>query len=339
MQVKKIFKFFGISVAILIVGVIVAGQIANYSVPVIDHPGKIYSINGKNMHLYCTGPHNDKQPTVVIIAGLGVQSPLYYDLQEELSKSVRTCTYDRAGNGWSEPNDLPAHAKNMSYELHQLLNAAKIEGPLILAGHSLGGTVGLIYSAEHEEQVAGIAFIDSSHYNQYHYFGQEYNDEIYRTHKELLSTFWIEEAIVKIGILTLLGGFVDNTSDVIDEDAQKMYKYFFTWNPPFEAIRSEVNNLERSLEQAKQAHYQRGKLPIVSLSASELDFSNLPEVKMSENERSDIHILFGKELADLSTEGKHVIVDRTNHMSIIQSKETVDHILSLIPLIESQHEN
>ncbi len=331
MQVKRFFKYFGVGVAILIGSVIIAGQIANYSVPIIDPPGKIYSVNGMDMHLYCTGPENDKQPTVVIIAGLGVQSPLYYDLQEELSKSVHTCTYDRAGNGWSGQNNEPAHAKNMSDELHQLLSTAEIKGPLILAGHSLGGAVSLIYSAEHEEDVAGIAFIDSSHYNQYHHFGQEYKDEIYRTHHELLSAFWIEEAIVKLGILTLLGGFVENTSDVIDEDTQKTYKYFFTWNPPFDAIRSEVNYLEQSLEQTKHAHYPRGTLPIVSMSASEMDFNNMPEVEMSENERREMHMFLGKELADLSNKGKHVVIEGTNHMNIIQNKETAEHILSLIP--------
>ena len=38
MRVKRFFKFFGVGVAILIAGVIIAGQIANYSVPVIDPP-------------------------------------------------------------------------------------------------------------------------------------------------------------------------------------------------------------------------------------------------------------------------------------------------------------
>ena len=46
-----------------------------------------------------------------------------------------------------------------------------------------------------------------------------------------------------------------------------------------------------------------------------------------------------KELADLSNNGKHVIVDGTNHMSIVQKKETADHILSLIPIIEEKQED
>ena len=331
MKIKRFFKFFGIGVAVLIAGVLVAGQIANFNVPIIEPPGTIYIVNGNEMHLYCIGPENDMQPTVVIVAGLGVQSPLYYNLQEELAKSIRTCTYDRAGNGWSESNGLPRHVKNMSNELNQLLSAAEIEGPIILAGHSLGGAVSLVYSDEHPEKVAGIAFIDSTHYNQYRYFGQEYNDEIYQKQKELLSTFWIDELVIKMGILTLLGGLVDNTAaSEIDEDVQKMYLYFFTHKPPFDSIRCEINYLEESLEQTKHAHYNREELPIVSLSASEIDYSSMPYVNMTDNERKEIHMMFGKELAELSTNGEHAIINGTNHMNIIQDKETAKQILNLI---------
>ena len=46
------------------------------------------------------------------------------------------------------------------------LQTAQIDGPIILAGHDVGGITGLVYSAEHKEQVAGLAFIDPSHYDQ-----------------------------------------------------------------------------------------------------------------------------------------------------------------------------
>ena len=42
-----------------------------------------------------------------------------------------------------------------------------------------------------------------------------------------------------------------------------------------------------------------------------------------------------KDLANLSNDGRHVIVNGTNHMSIVYNDETADHILSLIPNTES----
>ena len=332
MQIKRFFKYFGIGLAILVAIVLVAGQIAHYSVPVIDPPGKMYSVNGFGMHLYCTGPENDKEPTIIIITGAGTLSILYYPLQETLSETVRTCTYDRPGLGWSEPNGKPSYAKNMSDDLHHLLSTAQIDGPIILAGHSLGGIVSLIYSAEHDEQVAGIAFIDSSHYNQIEYFGEEYSDAIYNQTEEIKAGFWVLEVINRLGLLNLAEGFLDfnPTGVILDEDAKKATAYFGTWAPPFDAINSEGDNIKLSLEQGKKAHYSLGDLPIISVSASD-ELILVPQIDtgFSKEETKEIRKSFHKELADLSNSGKHVIVNGTNHMSIIQNQETAEHILSL----------
>jgi len=225
--------------------------------------------------------------------------------------------------------------KNMSNELFQLLQAAKIEGPLILAGHSLGGIVSLIYSAEHEDQVAGIAFIDSSHHNQFNYFGKDYSDEIYNQTDEIVASFWIVEIISKLGILNLIGIILESPES-IDDETQEMLAYFDTWAPPYAAIKSEITNLELSFEQGKEAFYARGDLPIIAISASDRDLTNLPETGLSEKVMKDVMMSFHKELADLSTNGRHEVVDGTDHMSILQNEATADHILSLIPHIESQ---
>ncbi|MDH3855334.1 MAG: alpha/beta hydrolase [Nitrosopumilus sp.] len=331
MQVKRFFKYFGIGIAILIGGVLVAGQIAHYSVPVVEPPGKIYSVNGTEMHLYCTGPENDAQPTVIIITGAGTPSPLYHPLQEDLSQSIRTCSYDRAGTGWSESNNIPANAKNMSDELYQLLQVANIDGPIILAGHSLGGIVSLIYSSEHEDHVAGIAFIDSSHYNQYDYFGNEFRESIYAQNKELAASFWLVELVSKSGILNLMGFIMGHPAEsVIDEDIQRMVVYFDTWAPPYDAVKSEIVNLELSFEQGREAHYNRGDLPIISISASDHDMTFFPKTGPTEQEMDEAFQSFREELADLSNNGRHVVVEGTDHISIVYNEDTAEHILSLI---------
>ncbi|QMU55245.1 MAG: alpha/beta fold hydrolase [Nitrosopumilus sp.] len=333
MQIKRFFKYFGIVISVLVVGVLVAGQIAYNTVPMIDQPGEIYSVNGTYMHLYCTGPENNEKPTVVIIAGGGVTSPLYYPLQEDLSETVRTCTYDRAGTGWSEPNNVPSNTKNMSDELYQLLQTAKIDGPILLTGHSLGGITSLIYSTEHEEQVAGIAFIDSSHYNQYDYFGKEFSDAVYQQNDELLANFWLLETASKIGIVSLITAISETSESEVSKEGQKMFAYFDRWAPPYDTMKSEIANLRLSFEQGKNAHYDRGDLPIISISASDDVASAFPKVGPSEQEINDAFETFPKELAALSNNGRHVVVEGTDHMSILYHEDTAQHILSLIPLI------
>ncbi len=334
-RVKRFFKYFGISIAILVVGVLVAGQIAYHSTPLVEPPGKLYSVDGKMMHLYCTGPENDEMSTIIIIAGGGTQSLHYYNLQEDLSNSVRTCSYDRAGSGWSEPNDVPPTAKKMSDELYKLLQTAKIDGPIILAGHSLGGLVSLIYSAEHEEQVVGIAFIDSSHYNQLDYFGKEYSDVVKKKTDELLAIFWIIELASQLGILNLMTSFSDISEFGINDEEKQMIRYFDRWTSQYATIKAETSNFEVSLEQAKEAHFARGDLPIISISASGNVPPDFPETVVSGEEWKRGFKALHKELADLSNNGRHVVVDGTDHMSIVYNDATADHILSLIPNIES----
>ena len=334
MRVKRFLKFFGISVAILIGVILVAGQIAYHSVPMMEPPGKIYSVEGTDMHLYCTGPENDSAPTIIIITGAGTQSPLYYSLQADLSETVRTCSYDRAGTGWSEPNGKLAHANNMSDELYRLLQTAKIDGPIILAGHSLGGIVSLIYSAEHEEQVAGIAFIDSSHYNQYDYFGKEFSDAVYKQNDDLLASFWLIELVSKLGIVSLTTIISEDSEAESNMDIQRMFAYFDRWTPLYATMKSEIVSLQTSFEQGKNAHYSRGDLPIISLSASDQDTSFFPKTGPSEQEIRDAFKSFHKDLTTLSSNGRHVIVEGTDHMSIVQNEKTAEHILSLIPLID-----
>lgn len=60
-------------------------------------------------------------------------------VQEEVAKTSRICTYDRAGMGYSEASPLPRTAKQFAKELHTLLEQANIPGPYVMVGHSSGG--------------------------------------------------------------------------------------------------------------------------------------------------------------------------------------------------------
>ncbi len=335
MKIKRLFKYFGMVIAILIGGVLVAGQIAYYGVPIIDAPGEMYSVNGAEIHMYCTGPENDEKPTIIIISGGGTPSYVYDNLRENLSETIRTCSYDIAGFGWSEPNDAPLTVKNMSDELYQLLQTAQIDGPVILAGHSLGGPVSLIYSAEHEEQVVGIAFIDSSHYNQIDYFGKEFSDLTDRQTEEFLASFWLIELVSRLGIINLMNTIFASSDSEQHREDHKISASFERWNPPYTGMKSVASNLKLSLEQTKEVHYDRGNLPIIAIAASDRSFVGFPDPELSEKEMMDVAMSFHKDLADLSSNGKFVIVNGTDHMSIVYDDETANHILSIIPNVES----
>jgi alpha/beta hydrolase fold len=99
-------------------------------------PGKIYRVNGHDMHLYCTG---EGSPTIVLEAGGENGFLKWAKVQTGLSKTTQVCSYDRAGFGWSTPGPDPRDAATIASELHALLQQAGVRGPLVLMGHSMAG--------------------------------------------------------------------------------------------------------------------------------------------------------------------------------------------------------
>lgn len=335
MQTKKFFKYFSIAILLLVGGFLVAGQIAYFSIEKIDPPGEMYHVNGSEIHMYCTGPENDARPTIIIISGGGTPSYVYDQLRENLSETIRTCSYDIAGFGWSEPNNFPLTVKNMSNELHLLLQAAQIDGDIVLAGHSMGGLVSLIYSADHKEQVAGIAFIDSSHYNQVGYFGDEFRKISDRQTEEFLANFWLVELGSRLGIMNLMDMIFSSSYSEQHRKDHEMSASLHRWNPPYAGMKSVISNFKLSLEQAKESHYDREDLPIISLSASNFPLGGEGLEEFSKQELIDAKRFIHQDLADLSNNGKHVIVNGTSHMSILHHDETAKHILSIVPEINA----
>ncbi len=130
-----------LSLAILLFVVAAGSTIFNatalrYYRAIYTAPGKIYRVNGHDMHLYCTG---EGSPTIVLEAGGGNGFLKWAKVQTGLSKTTQVCSYDRAGFGWSTPGPDPRDADTIASELHALLQQAGVRGPLVLMGHSMGG--------------------------------------------------------------------------------------------------------------------------------------------------------------------------------------------------------
>ena len=114
---------------------------------------KIIDIGSTKLHLYCLGKGS---PTTVLAAGAGGWSIHLLELQKELAKTTRVCSYDRAGFGWSNAGTMPQTAKQDAIELHELLEKSGEKAPFILVGQSYGGYVSRLYYDMFSRQVAGI---------------------------------------------------------------------------------------------------------------------------------------------------------------------------------------
>ena len=121
-------------------------------------PGTLYDVGGHRLHLNCTGTGS---PTVVLEHGLGATSAGWARITTELSQTTRVCTYDRAGQGWSDDVDNPQDGLAIAADLHTLLARADESGPYVLVGHSAGGPYVMTYAAQYPDEVAGMVLLDS----------------------------------------------------------------------------------------------------------------------------------------------------------------------------------
>jgi len=161
---RKIVERIALSVVVLLAAGL-AGSSA-YNTIVLHHfwatnspPGVIYSVDGHRMHIVCTGSGS---PTIVLEAAFGNDALTWGGVQPVLSSTTRTCSYDRAGFGWSDPVPTPRDADHIAAELHELLLQAQVTGPIVLMGHSLAGMYIRDYATRYPEGIVGIVFEDAS---------------------------------------------------------------------------------------------------------------------------------------------------------------------------------
>jgi pimeloyl-ACP methyl ester carboxylesterase len=129
--------------------------------PPFPPPGKLVDVGGWRLHLNCTGEARASQPTVILEAGVGDFSVEWSLVQPDVSKFARVCSYDRAGDGWSDLGPHPRTLRQIVYELHTLLNNGGVKPPLVLVGHSYGGWLVRLYASTYPAEVAGMVLVEA----------------------------------------------------------------------------------------------------------------------------------------------------------------------------------
>jgi pimeloyl-ACP methyl ester carboxylesterase len=148
-------------VMIALIGVLLAGASYNHAKGVSEaraNPpaGRLVNIGDRRLHLHCQGSGG---ATVILDAGAGAWSLMMGRLHAQLRDSVRVCSYDRAGLGWSDPSDA-GDVGALAEDLRRLIVAGEIPRPVILVGHSLGANIAQVYAATYPEDLQGVLLLD-----------------------------------------------------------------------------------------------------------------------------------------------------------------------------------
>ena len=126
---------------------------------VLRQIGRPVDVGGRTLNIHCTG---DGTPTVVFISGRTGLGYTWTPTQRGVSTFTRSCWYDRADVGWSDPGPDPAWGDAAARDLHQLVTNARLERPLVLVGHSFGGYIVRLYHHAYPGEVSAMVFSDTA---------------------------------------------------------------------------------------------------------------------------------------------------------------------------------
>jgi pimeloyl-ACP methyl ester carboxylesterase len=125
--------------------------------PLYVAQGDRIDVGGRSLYLDCRGAGS---PTVVLEAGMGGTAATWSPVLDGLGGMTRTCAYDRAGLGTSDPAGLHTLA-DAADDLRGLLDVAGERGPFIHVGHSLGGAYGRVFADRFRDEIVGLVLVDS----------------------------------------------------------------------------------------------------------------------------------------------------------------------------------
>ena len=124
--------------------------------------------DGVRLHVETSGPA-DASVTVVLLHGACLDlRTWHYQIEALLARGdVRVIAYDARGHGRSGPTRLPAATLGrLGDDLAEVLRAYAGNGPVVLAGHSMGGMTIMEYADAHPadfaRRVAGLLFASTT---------------------------------------------------------------------------------------------------------------------------------------------------------------------------------
>jgi pimeloyl-ACP methyl ester carboxylesterase len=247
-------------------------------------------------------------------------------IQPELARFTRVCAYDRAGFGWSEPARRPRTAQAMTEELHELLRAAALPPPFVLAGHSYGALVCQLYAARYPHEVGGLVLVDPPDVDSW-----SRPDERQRARIERGARLARRAAVAsRFGLMRLfffLFGLralpaarlasrgptrpeevgVFRVLEKLPPDSRAVLRSLWSEPPSLSALASLIENVPASAVEVASLELPRD-LPLVVLTAADA----------SAEQRS-----FHERLAASSTRGRHVVAAQSSHWIPLDEPELV----------------
>jgi pimeloyl-ACP methyl ester carboxylesterase len=125
--------------------------------------GERVDIGGRRLRLVRMGPQTSGlTPTILFEAGAFGTAADWAVVQGAIADRYRSCAYDRAGLGYSDPGPAPRDSKAVVRDLEALLHAANVAPPYVLVAHSMAPVHAYLFALKHPEWVKGLVLVDAT---------------------------------------------------------------------------------------------------------------------------------------------------------------------------------
>lgn len=323
-----------------------AGEVAKprkITDPVYTKPVELVDIGkGQRLNLYCLGSGS---PAVILDAGMGDSTISWALVQPAISKKTRTCSFDRAGLGFSDAVRRPSTPINQSEDLHALLQAAHIKPPYVLVGHSSAGMNVRVYADKYRDEVVGLVIVDGSHEDQTErmwsvdpgrrgYYKKNSDAQLKSLSK---CVDYAKKGLVE-GTpefkLCIGDGSPDSQFSEAINAAQE--KYFVTPKWQAASVSEQENFSYKSADETRATRKNFGDMPIFVLTHSPPEKSKY-ETQDKRNRYTlaweDLHL----EVAAMSTRGVNSIVPNSKHyIQFDHPQVVVDTVLEAVDIARGQ---
>jgi len=276
----------------------------------------------RRLNLYCTG---NGSPTVILDSGLGDSTKSWGLVQPTISSTTCSCSYDRAGLGFSDPSARPGTSANIVDDLHRLLAASGIQPPYVLVGHSLGGMNVKLYAETYPREVAGLVFVDASHEDMgkaiwkldpdYQIKYVPYMESLQRCLRASPADFVAGSELAK----TCLPASSPRHSDAInavEAELGKQHARLAAW------ISEQENVWFASADQVRAAYRRFGDLPLIALTHEPFARTGT-ETQELRDAKNQVWIRLHNEIAGMSTRGTRRTVEKSGHYIQLDQPEAV----------------
>jgi pimeloyl-ACP methyl ester carboxylesterase len=236
--------------------------------------GQLVDIGGRRMRIVCAGPP-EARPVVIFESGAFGSAADFAVVQERLTaKGLRSCAYDRAGMGLSDPSPEPRDGINIAADLEKLLKAADVPGPYVLVGHSMAGLRIREFAGRNPGKVAGVVLVDAA-------TPEALTDPQTRRFVSTFSgaTQWAAFA-ASIGTLAPLAGTGLGNKIGLSGEAEKEKRRFFASGRHNRTAATEVKLWPQASDQAAATPPFAPDVPVAVITAGGLGEGNGPRKAM-----------------------------------------------------------